>query len=163
MNRGAWWATVHGVAKELNMTEWLSTHNKMLPNVKRIFPNEIFLWIHITLMFLQVGWPITGHSVYMGVCSGPLVTLEKDLCVTSDQRGHRCELTLIFGSQQGETDNLCSEAGPSSSGRVKGCIHPCRETECHWAMEAQGFLPLADPSLLIFVVSLTHAFLLSSI
>ena len=55
----------------------------------------------------------------------------KDLCVTSAQRGHHYELTLIFGSQQSEIDNLCSEAGPSSSGRVKGCIHPCRETECH--------------------------------
>ena len=24
-DRGAWWATVHGIAKELDMTEWLST------------------------------------------------------------------------------------------------------------------------------------------
>ena len=26
MDRGSWWATVHGVAKELDMTEQLSTH-----------------------------------------------------------------------------------------------------------------------------------------
>ena len=26
MDRGAWWATVHGVAKESYMTEGLSTH-----------------------------------------------------------------------------------------------------------------------------------------
>ena len=26
MDRGAWWATVHGVAKELDRTERLSTH-----------------------------------------------------------------------------------------------------------------------------------------
>ena len=26
MDRGAWWATVHGVTKELDTTEWLSTH-----------------------------------------------------------------------------------------------------------------------------------------
>ena len=25
MDRGAWWTSVHGVAKELDMTEWLST------------------------------------------------------------------------------------------------------------------------------------------
>ena len=25
MDRGAWWAIVHGVAKESDMTEWLST------------------------------------------------------------------------------------------------------------------------------------------
>ena len=28
MDRGAWWATVHGVAKEQDMTEQLSTHGK---------------------------------------------------------------------------------------------------------------------------------------
>ena len=27
MDRGAWWATVHGVAKELDMTERLNTQN----------------------------------------------------------------------------------------------------------------------------------------
>ena len=27
MDRGVWWATVHGVAKELNMTERLSTQH----------------------------------------------------------------------------------------------------------------------------------------
>ena len=26
MDREAWWATVHGVTKELDTTEWLSTH-----------------------------------------------------------------------------------------------------------------------------------------
>ena len=45
----------------------------------------------------------------------------KDLCVTSAQGGYHYELTLIFGSQQSEIDRV----------RVKGCIHPCRETECH--------------------------------
>ena len=29
MDRGAWWVTVHGVAKELAMTEQLSTHYTM--------------------------------------------------------------------------------------------------------------------------------------
>ena len=29
MDRGAWWATVHGVAKELDMTEQLN-NNRML-------------------------------------------------------------------------------------------------------------------------------------
>ena len=27
MERGAWWAIVHGVAKESNMTEWLNSSN----------------------------------------------------------------------------------------------------------------------------------------
>ena len=27
MNRGAWWATVHEVAKELDMTEWLNSND----------------------------------------------------------------------------------------------------------------------------------------
>ena len=30
INRGAWWAKVHGVAKELNTTEQLCTHKYML-------------------------------------------------------------------------------------------------------------------------------------
>ena len=30
VDRGAWWAAVHGVAKELNMTEQLHTHKYML-------------------------------------------------------------------------------------------------------------------------------------
>ena len=30
IDRGAWWAAVHGVAKELNMTEQLHTHKYML-------------------------------------------------------------------------------------------------------------------------------------
>ena len=36
MDRGAWWATVHGVAKELNTTERLNNNNmvtyRYLPN-----------------------------------------------------------------------------------------------------------------------------------
>ena len=28
MDRGAWWATVHGVVKELDTTEWLNNNNK---------------------------------------------------------------------------------------------------------------------------------------
>ena len=27
MDRGAWWATVHGVSKELDMTKWLNNNN----------------------------------------------------------------------------------------------------------------------------------------
>ena len=30
IDRGAWWAAVHGVAKELNMAEQLHTHKYML-------------------------------------------------------------------------------------------------------------------------------------
>ena len=32
MDRGAWWATVHGVTKELDMTEWLN-NNKQVCNL----------------------------------------------------------------------------------------------------------------------------------
>ena len=31
LDRGAWWATGHGVSKELDMTEQLSRHAKMRP------------------------------------------------------------------------------------------------------------------------------------
>ena len=35
MNRGAWWATVHGVSKELDTTEWLThTHKLFYVEVK---------------------------------------------------------------------------------------------------------------------------------
>ena len=36
MDRGAWWATVHGVTKELDMTEWLNNNNN---NYSRNFMN----------------------------------------------------------------------------------------------------------------------------
>ena len=40
MNRGAWWATVHGRRKELDMTEWLSTHiTQNNPKKKMKIPN----------------------------------------------------------------------------------------------------------------------------
>ena len=29
MDRGAWWATVHGIAKELDMTEQLNNNNNI--------------------------------------------------------------------------------------------------------------------------------------
>ena len=29
MNKGAWWVTIHGVAKELDMTEQLNNNDKM--------------------------------------------------------------------------------------------------------------------------------------
>ena len=32
MNRGAWWATVHGVTKELDMTEQLNNKNQNQPS-----------------------------------------------------------------------------------------------------------------------------------
>ena len=35
MDRGAWWAIVHGVAKELDMTEQLSTHISFPAFLKR--------------------------------------------------------------------------------------------------------------------------------
>ena len=31
MDRGAWWATVHGVARESDTTEWLNNNNKKGP------------------------------------------------------------------------------------------------------------------------------------
>ena len=36
MDRGAWWATVHGVAKESNTTEQVNNNNKKLAAVKPI-------------------------------------------------------------------------------------------------------------------------------
>ena len=39
MNRGAWWATVHEVAKELDMTEWLN-HNDVKVYTKSVETGE---------------------------------------------------------------------------------------------------------------------------
>ena len=39
MPRGAWWATIHGVA-EFDMTEWLSTHIPLFSSVSLHFPFE---------------------------------------------------------------------------------------------------------------------------
>ena len=36
MDRGAWWATVHGIAKELDMTEQLNNNNIFNHNGTRI-------------------------------------------------------------------------------------------------------------------------------
>ena len=33
MDRGAWWATVHGVTKELDMTERLNTNSQLCPGL----------------------------------------------------------------------------------------------------------------------------------
>ena len=40
MDRGAWWATVHGVAKSLTQLKWLSTHARVLC----VFWITILLW-----------------------------------------------------------------------------------------------------------------------
>ena len=39
MNRGAWWATVHEVAEELDMTEWLN-HNDVKVYTKSVETGE---------------------------------------------------------------------------------------------------------------------------
>ena len=43
MDRGAWWATVHGVAK--NQHDWAHVHREMMPWVKRTAVNQpIVVW-----------------------------------------------------------------------------------------------------------------------
>ena len=32
MDRGAWWAIVHGIAKEFHMTQQLSAHTRLIYN-----------------------------------------------------------------------------------------------------------------------------------
>ena len=41
-DRGAWWATVHGVAKESDTTEWLSMHSY---NMWLHLPSLVWLWV----------------------------------------------------------------------------------------------------------------------
>ena len=47
MDRGKWWVTVHGVAKESDMTEWLSTHTNM---------NELFYSLIFILRVQKLVW-----------------------------------------------------------------------------------------------------------
>ena len=43
MDRGTWWVTVHGVAKELDTTERLTLFGKMFSDLLK-GPSEISLW-----------------------------------------------------------------------------------------------------------------------
>lgn len=93
--------------------------NKMLPNIKWIYLNYIFLLIHTTHLFLCAGSRATGHHVCVGVCSGPVVTMEKerDLGIASAHRGHPMNCLWFEGSWQREVQNFCPWAGPYSSRR----------------------------------------------
>ena len=49
MDRGAWQATVHGVAKELDMTEQLNNNNIELVTILLLFNTGVFFlsWRHV--------------------------------------------------------------------------------------------------------------------
>ena len=88
MNRGVWWATVHGVTKELDMTRWLNNNNMglsymafiiwgvlLLRPIYRVFNHERILnfvrcffcikeiiWF---LSFIQLMWCIKFTDMHM--------------------------------------------------------------------------------------------------
>ena len=42
IDREAWWATVHGVTKELNMTEWLNNNDNNMINIPRALKDKVY-------------------------------------------------------------------------------------------------------------------------
>ena len=54
MDRGAWWATVHGVT-ELAMTEWLSTHTHSWKSPGSARPSQPRLCVHLNTAFQRLG------------------------------------------------------------------------------------------------------------
>ena len=57
MDRGAWWATVHEVAKESGTTEWLTNNNSKLILKKQFVQNKdhrIWNWTVLALSQLAL-------------------------------------------------------------------------------------------------------------
>ena len=52
MDRGAWWATVHGVTKSQTWLKWLSTHTFILKILLLTYVNKIV--IHSYLMIMHI-------------------------------------------------------------------------------------------------------------
>ena len=76
MDRGAWQATVHGVPKEWDMTEWLNNNNNAWLMMLNIFSCDYlyFLWRNVysnTLVILKLGLFVCYHWVVRAfICSG---------------------------------------------------------------------------------------------
>ena len=62
MDRGAWWATVYGVAKSLAQLKWLSTHTWMYDICRVLCVCEKWSWQPFVFYF----------SIYPCVCLSPL-------------------------------------------------------------------------------------------
>ena len=83
MNRGTWWATVHGVTKESDMTEGLSRHARQGP--RGISTEER------TLVRAHSSVPLSTGSVHSGGCTE---------CVECWMTGNICHV----GVKPGVTD-----------------------------------------------------------
>ena len=59
-DRGAWWATVHEVAKESDMTEWLNNNSKVLKECMKIVMNVLCptpASVHFGYVYMTIhGW-----------------------------------------------------------------------------------------------------------
>ena len=67
MNRGAWWATVHGVT-ESDMTEWMSTHvhNKSIKYIN-LKHDEFIIFFSVPFPF-KLGYILFGYVELSYIC-----------------------------------------------------------------------------------------------
>ena len=73
MDRGAWWATVYGVCKESDMTEWLN-------NIQFVYVYNVYIcttYIYIEIICICVLYWVTS-VVYIYVC---VVKLHKNIYI----------------------------------------------------------------------------------
>ena len=52
MDRGAWWATIHGVPKSQTWLKWLCTHKGKITSIR--FQDLFLLWANVPLLVLQL-------------------------------------------------------------------------------------------------------------
>ena len=73
MNRGAWWATVHGVTKESDMTERLTDHitapitttwNLLGANIPYGLGSKTQIWEFVTEEFIILFWCVQENTGY---------------------------------------------------------------------------------------------------
>jgi len=71
MDRGAWWATVHGVSKSQTRLKWLSTHRAhthVIVSIVHIFYSFIHPWrFGIVATFLAIVNNSQNIAIHMGV------------------------------------------------------------------------------------------------
>ena len=60
MDRGAWWATVHGVAKQSDMTEWVSTYVNVTEHIREC--DWAHMWMCLVVQSCLTLWPHGLHS-----------------------------------------------------------------------------------------------------
>ena len=73
MERGDWWATIHGVAKELNMTEGTNRHHVSVLSI--LFIHILYIYINIyssvyiyQSQFIHLHLPPSNHRFAFYIC-----------------------------------------------------------------------------------------------